>query len=348
MIPAVVYLSGWAASLLVFPPPPPTRADEPLAPRWSWERAAAFLDSAAVDWSRSRRCVSCHTTMPYLLARPLLPGEGGLPLVRDYLERSVRSWATAARPPRAGLVIPTAFALAAHDAATTGTLHETTRAALDQMWQLQRDSGDWDWLKCDWPPLEHDDYYGATVAALAVGYAPGDYARTPAARAGLARLIGYFRRNPPPDLHHAAMLLWASTRLDGLLTAPDRERILTALKAKQRPDGGWNLPSLGTYERRDGTPNDPDAPSDGYATGLVTFVLLQAGLKPTDPAVADALRWLRTHQRVGGRWYTRSVNNDKAHYIANAGTAFAVLALHAAGDRPGADRPPPPSPAPRR
>ena len=34
--------------------------------------------------------------------------------------------------------------------------------------------GAWDWIKCDWPPLEHDDYYGGTLAALAVGYAPGE------------------------------------------------------------------------------------------------------------------------------------------------------------------------------
>ena len=40
-------------------------------------------------------------------------------------------------------------------------------------------------------------------------------------------------------------------------------------------------------------------------------------------------------QRESGRWYTRSLNNDKAHYITHAGTAFSVLALSEAGEKVG-------------
>jgi squalene-hopene/tetraprenyl-beta-curcumene cyclase len=47
--------------------------------------------------------------------------------------------------------------------------------------------------------------------------------------------------------------------------------------------------------------------------------------------VAGGVKWLKANQRESGRWYTRSLNNDKAHYIANSGTAFCVLALNAAG-----------------
>ena len=73
------------------------------------------------------------------------------------------------------------------------------------------------------------------------------------------------------------------------------------------------------------------ADSDGYGTGFVTYVLLQSGAKPTDVAVTKGVKWLKTNQRESGRWYTRSLNNDADHYIANAGTAFAVLALDAVG-----------------
>ena len=106
---------------------------------------------------------------------------------------------------------------------------------------------------------------------------------------------------------------------------------MSRLRALQRPDGGWNLPSLGNWKRRDGTPNDPQAPSDGYASGLAVFVLRQAGVPATDPAIRRGVAWLVSHQRASGRWFTRSVNNDKAHYITHAGTAFAVLALRACG-----------------
>jgi squalene-hopene/tetraprenyl-beta-curcumene cyclase len=87
--------------------------------------------------------------------------------------------------------------------------------------------------------------------------------------------------------------------------------------------------------RHNETPNDPNAESDGYGTGFVTYVLLQAGVKPTDLAVANAVRWLKANQRESGRWYTRSLNNDNAHYITNAGTAFCVLALNKAGEKVG-------------
>ena len=49
--------------------------------------------------------------------------------------------------------------------------------------------------------------------------------------------------------------------------------------------------------------------------------------------MANGVKWMRANQRASGRWYTRSLNNDKAHYIANAGTAFCVLALSEAGEK---------------
>ena len=67
----------------------------------------------------------------------------------------------------------------------------------------------------------------------------------------------------------------------------------------------------------------------------MTYVLLQSGAKPDDPAIASAVKWLKANQRESGRWYTRSLNNDKAHYITNAGTAFCVLALNEAGEKVG-------------
>jgi squalene-hopene/tetraprenyl-beta-curcumene cyclase len=313
------------------PKPGPTKSDEPLAKAYSPTKAAEYLDGVGVGWTRERKCITCHTNMPYLTARPLLKGDEWKE-VRTFLEDDVTSWSNGGKPRGDAYVVATAFALAFNDAQQTGKLHDTTKAALDKMWDVQTKNGAWNWLKCDWPPLEHDDYYGATLAALAVGYAPGDYANTAKAKAGVEKLKAYFQKTPAPDLHHTAMLLWATTKLPGLMTDDERLKAVAALKSKQRKDGGWSLPSLGSYKRRDAekTPNDPNADSDGYGTGFVTFVLLQAGEKPGSEAIANAVGWLKTNQRESGRWYTRSLNNDRAHYITNAGTAFCVLALEAA------------------
>jgi squalene-hopene/tetraprenyl-beta-curcumene cyclase len=223
--------------------------------------------------------------------------------------------------------------MAFNDAQQTGKLHDLTKAALERMWSVQKETGEWKWIKCDWPPLEHDDYYGAALAALATGIAPDNYAATDKAKAGIEKLKLYFAKTPPPDLHHTAMLLWASTKLPGLMTPDEQKKAIATLRAKQRADGGWSLPSLGQYMRHDKTANDPNAQSDGYGTGFVTYVLLQAGAKADDLAIAKAVRWLKTNQRASGRWYTRSLSNDRAHYIANAGTAFCVLALNEAGEK---------------
>ncbi|MBX9579247.1 MAG: hypothetical protein K2X87_02975 [Gemmataceae bacterium] len=307
-------------------PPPPTRADEPLAKAYSPAKAAAYLDAVGVGWTRDRACVTCHTNLPYLLARPTLPGDAGWKEVRRFFEDEATGWARGEKPRGEAYVVATAFGLAFTDA-RAGKLHPATRAALDRMWQGQKASGEWGWLKCDWPPMEHDDYYGATLAALAVGIAPEGYAKTDTAKAGIEKLRAYFRATPAPDLHHRAMLLWASTGIDGLLTVGGRAGVVRELAAKQRPDGGWSLPSLGEYTRRDGSANDPAAPSDGYATGLIVYVLRQAGVKPDDPAVVKGVAWLKANQRESGRWFTRSLTTDRRHFIANAGTAFAVLAL---------------------
>jgi squalene-hopene/tetraprenyl-beta-curcumene cyclase len=54
-------------------------------------------------------------------------------------------------------------------------------------------------------------------------------------------------------------------------------------------------------------------------------------MKAEEPAVQKGLSWLTGHQRESGRWFTESYNNSKPHYITNAGTAYAVMALRAYG-----------------
>jgi squalene-hopene/tetraprenyl-beta-curcumene cyclase len=315
--------------------PGPNRPDEPLAGNLSFANAAEFLDTASLHWTSQKKCGTCHTNYPYLMARPALKDIPGPALaeIRGFFEDRVANWDT--RKPRWDTeVVATASALAFNDAQTTGRLQPLTRSALDRMWTLQRHDGSWNWLKCNWPPAEADDYYGVTVAALGVGVAPDQYALTPAASAGLERIRAYLQANPPPSLHHQTMLLWASRYVPDLMPAEQRKATIEALLSLQHSDGGWSLPSLGDWKRHSGEPNDKaNAPGDGYATGLVVYVLLQAGVAKNHPAVERGAQWLRTHQRQSGRWFTRSLNNDEYHYVTHAGTAYAVLALRACGEK---------------
>jgi squalene-hopene/tetraprenyl-beta-curcumene cyclase len=328
-------LAGVVSVAADIPQPAPTSPNEPVAGKASLAKSAKYLDGVALGWTRKHQCGSCHTNYSYMMARPFL--KESTPAhdeVRQFFEHRAANWDSGKqedRPRWDTEVVATGVTLAFHDAHTTGKLHPVTCKALDKMWTLQKPHGAWDWLKCDWPPMEHDDYFGAVFAAVGVGVAPESYAQTDAAREGLGRLRKFFQEHQAPDLHHKTWLLWASLRLDGFMTSEEREATVKQLLALQHADGGWSLPSLGDWKRRDSTPNDKGAPSDGYATGLIVYVLRQSGMGASEEPLQRAVAWLKSNQRESGRWFTRSLNNDKAHYLTNAGTSFAVMALAACG-----------------
>jgi squalene-hopene/tetraprenyl-beta-curcumene cyclase len=313
----------------------PNRPDEPLAEKLSLRQSAAMLDEVASAWTRQKNCGSCHTNYAFLVARPDLKkydSEAEIQ-IRKFFEDRVAHWDDPKGKPRWDTeVVATAATLAIHDARTTGKLHARTKLALDRMWTLQRKDGAWDWLKCGWPPLEHDDYYGALMAAVGVGMAPEGYADSLAARDGVARLRKYFADTRAPDLHHRAMLLWAGRHLKGWTTEKDRDQTVKDLLQAQQKDGGWSLASLGDYTRADGTPNAKNAGSDGYGTGFVIFMLRQADVPADHAKIKEGLAWLKANQRQSGRWFTRSLHSDGYHFITHAGTAYAVMALRACSE----------------
>jgi squalene-hopene/tetraprenyl-beta-curcumene cyclase len=307
--------------------------DEPYAKTMSLQRTAEFLDHQSRAWTEIKKCGTCHTNFPYLIARGQLGGDlTALKEVRGFFEKRIAAWENGKKedlPKRDTEVIATATTLALQDALGAGKLHPLTRKALDRMWTLQQPNGAWNWLKCGWPPLEHDDYYGVVYAAVAVGQAPDDYAKTEQARKGIAGFRTYFKNNPPPSLHHKAMLLWASQKLPELMSDKLKASTIQELRANQKADGGWSLPMLGDWVGYDERPNNRSAASDGYATGFVVYILRQAGVPSKDDAIQKGVTWLKSNQRESGRWFTRSINTNRYHFITHAGTAYAVLALKA-------------------
>jgi squalene-hopene/tetraprenyl-beta-curcumene cyclase len=314
--------------------PEPNRADEPLAEEFSMDRAARFLDSAALDWQESWQCFTCHTNISYLIARPTFSFDAPAHrTVRKYAEELISLRWEEVKPRFDAEVVVIAAALALNDAATTGKLHPLTRSALDRMWALQRAEGDWKWpIGCAWPPMESDEHYGVTLAAIGVGAAPNDYAKTPAALAGLAKIRKYLKNHPPVDLHHRAMVMWAGAYLDDLMTDAERQACINELIAAERPGGGWAFSTLYPWTRADGKEQDLTT-ADGYGTGFTVFVLRKAGVSADHPAIVRGIGWLKTHQRASGRWFTRSLNKDNEHFISHAGSAFALMALSACGEK---------------
>lgn len=312
--------------------PAANNAGEAIAAEYSLEKATHFLDSAALTWQKERKCFTCHTNYAYLYARPLVNADNAAhTTVRQFAEELVTKRWPESGPRWDAEVIATAAALAMNDRSTTGQLHPVTRTALDRMWTIQQDDGGWSWLKCEWPPMESDDHYGVTLAAIAVGAAPDDYLKTEAAQKGLEGIKRYLANNPPPTLHHEAMLLWADSLIDGLLTDDAKQKSIERLLELQKSDGGWALATMGDWKRGDDQQQDLEH-SDGYGTGFSVFVLRQAGLDSQHGAIVRGLDWLKSNQRESGRWYTRSLFKDNHHFISHAGTAMAVMAIQSCSD----------------
>ena len=308
------------------PAPVANKPDEPQISKFSLDKAANFLDTASLHWTRTRKCFTCHTNYSYLMARPAIGDSKAHQQVRAELERLVEeTWST--RGPRWDAeVVMAATTLAINDAATTGKLHSTTRKALDRIWTVQKNDGGFRWLTCGWPPMESDDHYGATIALVGVGIAPEDYAKSKLAQEGIAGLKKYLVDHPAPTLHHEAMVLWAASHVDGLLTAKNKQATIDKILTQQKDDGGWALASLGDWKRADEKEQDTKT-TDGYATGFLVYVLREAGVSHEHQAIQRGIAWLKSNQRQSGRWHTRSLNRDNKHFISHAGTAFAILAL---------------------
>ena len=181
-------------------------------------------------------------------------------------------------------------------------LTDITRSAFDNMWALQIKSGEqagaWGWQNFHLAPWESSEsqYCGATLAAIAVGRAPDNYRNDPKIQENLRLLRGFLRREyASQPLLNKVYLLWASARLPGLLNEKERTALVAELVSKQQPDGGWSLSDMGTWKRRDDTPEETK--SDGLATGLTVLALEQSGVGHA-PA-KRGLVWLAAESEPG-------------------------------------------------
>lgn len=335
-------------------------------PGWDPVAAGAYLDGRADWWTtwpnaardRGTYCMSCHTTLPYALARPALrpllgerapsAAEGkilGNLTTRARQWREVEPWypdQTRGVPKtsesRAIEAVMNAAVLARRDAAS-GALSAETTTALDVMWALQMktgpETGAWTWLNFRLEPWEspNSPYFGASMAALAIAATPASYRATPAVAERVTALGGYFQKqHATVSLLNQLTAVWATRGVAGLLTDQQRTATVEAALARQHADGGWSTAEIGGYTRTDKTENDTS--SDGYATGLATLALQAAGVPAADPRLAKGLTWLRTHQdKASGRWLAASPNkardpeSDAGKFLSDAATAYAVLSL---------------------
>ena len=134
-----------------------------------------------------------------------------------------------------------------------------------------KESGSWDWLDFGLRPWEAGEatYYGTTLAAIAIGTAPG-YLKTDHdadTRAGVERLRKYLSSHlEKQNLHNQLFALWASKSIVGMLSEAQRQQIIDQVVAEAAGERRLSLAIAGDCKRQDGTPQEKHP--DGYATGL--------------------------------------------------------------------------------
>ena len=324
---------------------------------WNPRLAAEYLDARQKDWfawppanGNAKPCVSCHTGLPYMLARPALRRalhqdeatayeRGLLESVQSRMEkRTTAELYPKSNEPHAseGLGVEAILSalLEAREDAGRGKLSAAGEAALDRMWSLQTEAGAWHWFSLELDPWEMPDsaYYGAALAAVAAGTAPQGYASRPAVAQHLARLKTYLRDAGDKPLHHRLIALWASAKLPALLPKDTRKQWIAEAWAKQDAGGGWSMEALGAWTRHDAAP--PQAGPNAYATALAVFALQEAGVPRSHPSLVRARAWLAAHQNAErGYWDAVSMNKRyepgsmQESFMRDAATGFAALAL---------------------
>ena len=300
---------------------------------WNPRLAAQYLDSRQKEWfvwpranAAAKPCVSCHTGVTYLLARPALGkalGEDTPTVYETGLLASLRSRMDQKEPAAApGLGVESILA----------ARFLATGEALERMWALQvregAAKGAWNWFSLDRDPWEMAEsrFYGAALAAMAV---PAKDHGRPAAR----ELVAYLQREQAAQpLHNRLMLLWASAAFPEVLPAAARRAMVDEVWKQQQSDGSWTMDALGPFQAH------PKAPRPGggnaYATAFAAYAIEQAGGDAANPKLARALAWLGAHQDPEcGCWQAVSMNEQyepgsmQSKFMSDAATSFAVLAL---------------------
>jgi len=366
--------------LLAFAYSSATLGGEYIPEQWDRTKASQYLDRRGEEWfnfgsahrgqgASAITCISCHSLLSYELARPVLRrlsnenqptkletrileetkrrvsnwdklDTATFQLFYDFDEdKKKQSWGTES--------VLNALVLARDDRFQgRPEPSEDTKKALSILWATQitrgEHKGSWEWLNFGLEPWESVGarYLGASIAAIAVGTAPGDVVASPGgeSKERLDSLRDYLRKNyASQNLHNRVWMLWASSSLDGLLTPREKDQLIEQILAKQQASGGWSLASLGDFARK-GVTSQLTTP-DGYATGLILHVLQIAGRSKENPQVSKGLSWLRSNQDPTGAWRAVSVNKNRspeskkpgeAHvgkFMWDAATAYSVLAL---------------------
>ena len=264
---------------------------------WKPDEARTYLDAREKAWfafdSRGEgatrsSCISCHTVLPYAMRTPALRKFDGGRARSDEETRllsqtrmRVANWSRldtkelglyyndSERKKKESLgteAVFNALILATDDRSRgASSPSKATKQAFTNLWATQTPSGEnrgsWEWLDFGEPPWGDADsrFWGAALAAIAVGTAPGNYPGSDAdanasAKAGLAMLRSYLKSGlSEAESSQSSLRFGRPPNSTESLRRPGRRSYAINCSPCSRPTAAGSLPSLGTWVRRDGS-----------------------------------------------------------------------------------------------
>ena len=308
--------------------------------------ARKYLDDGAQHWVREKSCIACHSTGVYMVERSALTKFLGKPsdeVLADFVAK-----VPAATEKSDGAAIGSVWrsgGLAAWDKHVAGTLSEPTARSLQRTMTLLTAEGFFKTYEQVEIPYITTDFELTVQAARAVATAPGWLEKLTDADtlARIGRMKKFLREHEPVNDYELALKLQLAALMPELVPQNVRDAASAMLWRLQQPDGGWSTrrmsPLMKWHEAVDantaamieGEPDAASPASDAYMTAFAIVLLRESGVPASDERIQKGIAWLKTNQRVSGRWWMKSLYRDTYHYITYISTAQALRALALCG-----------------
>ncbi len=298
-----------------------------LSPAQAVEKAMVLLEKQSYNFIRISGCNSCHSQdLPSAAAA--FARNRGVTAPREIAQLPPSMTQPPERVMDLNVVSIAGLAWELFDAALNSVPRNAfTDAVVRAIKATQTPEGLWSTNESRRPPMNAGDFQATALAIHALKHYTPPLER-PTTEQSIAHAVRWLEQATPEMTQdrafHALGIAWAN---DGSQSAAKAARALAAL---QRPDGGWGQMPL--------------MESDAYATGQALYALHVAGkVPPDDPVYRRGIGYLLRTQAADGTWHVRSRSiwlqpyfesgfpYGQDQFISTAGTAWAAIALSAAG-----------------
>jgi len=344
---------------------PAATADEPKVKAFGADTVMAarkYLDDGAHHWVREKSCIACHSTGVYMVERSALTQQLGKPseeVLNDFIKSVPKK---PGKPGDSALAsIWRSSGLASWDKNVTGKLSEHTDQSLRHMLSILPDDDFYKTIKLVEIPYITTRFELTVQAMRAMVTAPDWLANLKDADliARIERIKKRLREHRPVSDYELALKLQLAALMPDLVPQDVRDAATAMLWRQQQPDGGWStrrmsdvmnwrqevFPATDKYRWTGAMDpqvvaliqNEPDAASpasDPYMTAFAIVLLRESGVPASDARIGRGIAWLKTNQRVSGRWWMKSLYRDTYQYITYISTAQALRALALCGELP--------------